>query len=247
MSFSSWNDFRLFSDQVKNCSRYFLPDKSANFLNAVKASLCTREVTLEKGIILYRSQFGYARYPLEDYEAIEGHPRERMIPTSKYAKEGRVNPKGIPYLYLSSDKDTSMSEMRAHVGEFLSCADFKVVNNLRIVDCHRTDKVFDLVPTIFNPPTSQYDISITVWSTINDAFSLPVRNSDTSNDYIPTQILAELFRTEGFDGICYKSSTAQGLNYALFNVHAAEFIKSSIMKCSAIFYQFNEETPGLFI
>jgi hypothetical protein len=167
-----------------------------------------------------------------------------MIPTSEYAKEGRANPKGIHYLYLSSDERTSMSEMRAHVGEWLSCVDFKVANNLRIVDCHSSDSVFNLVAHIFNPPISQHDISFAVWSTINDAFSLPVRNSDTSTEYIPTQILAELFKSEGFDGICYKISIGQGLNYTLFNVYAAEFIKSSIMKCSAICYQFKKGNPG---
>jgi hypothetical protein len=66
MAFNAWNDFKLFSDQVKNRSRYFLPDESANFLNAVKASLRTREVTLKKDKILYRSQFGYAKYSLEE-------------------------------------------------------------------------------------------------------------------------------------------------------------------------------------
>jgi hypothetical protein len=115
---------------------------------------------------------------------------------------------------------------------------------LKIVDCHSSDKIFNIVEHIFNPPKLKADVNFAVWSMINEVFSLPIRNSDTSTEYIPTQILAELFKAEEFGGICFKSSIGEGLNYTLFNVNSAEFVKSRIMKCSAIAYKFEAEMPS---
>ena len=68
-----------------------------------------------------------------------------------------------------------------------------------------------------------------VWSDINDAFSKPVGRSDDSLDYIPTQILSELFKANGIDGVGYKSSYREpgeagvaGFNIALFDLDAAD-------------------------
>ena len=39
-----------------------------------------------------------------------------------------------------------------------------------------------------------------VWAHIGQAFSEPMTRRDDSADYVPTQIIAELFKREGFDG-----------------------------------------------
>ena len=44
-----------------------------------------------------------------------------------------------------------------------------------------------------------------VWVEIDCAFSHPTTLSDDAADYVPTQILAELFRDTGYDGIVYRS------------------------------------------
>jgi hypothetical protein len=65
------------------------------------------------------------------------------------------------------------------------------------------------------------EVEKAVWSDINDAFSKPVRRSDDSLDYIPTQILSELFKSNGLDGVAYKSSYGEaGCNMALFDLEA---------------------------
>ena len=45
--------------------------------------------------------------------------------------------------------------------------------------------------------------------------------SDDRADYAATQIVAELFRQNGFDGIAYRSSSGPGHNIALFDLNAA--------------------------
>ena len=48
-----------------------------------------------------------------------------------------------------------------------------------------------------------------VWRWIDLAFSEPVDREDSTVDYVPTQIIAELFKTNGFGGVKYRSG-----NYA---------------------------------
>ncbi|MEX6396516.1 RES family NAD+ phosphorylase [Providencia hangzhouensis] len=54
-----------------------------------------------------------------------------------------------------------------------------------------------------------------VWTDIDNAFSTPVTRSDDKANYAPTQILAELFRSAGYDAIAYKSHFGdEGYNIA---------------------------------
>jgi hypothetical protein len=66
------------------------------------------------------------------------------------------------------------------------------------------------------------EIEKCIWSWIDRAFSKPVDPSDDNADYVPTQILAELFRSAGYDGIIYNSLFAGGKNVALFDLNSAE-------------------------
>ena len=64
--------------------------------------------------------------------------------------------------------------------------------------------------------------TLAVWRDIDRAFSEPVTDSDDHADYATTQLIAELFRKNGFDGIAYRSALGQGHNVALFDLNAAD-------------------------
>ena len=163
-----------------------------------------------------------------------GHSPDRMKPTIEYAIEGRANPKGIPYLYLSNNRDISMMELRPHIGETISCGEFIANRDLILIDCYSVDRTFGNVELIFNPPKDQAGISQATWSLINDAFAKPVSNSETTSDYVPTQILAELFKSEGYDGICCKSSFGDGYNYILFDLKSCGQVNTTVMEVESI-------------
>lgn len=62
-----------------------------------------------------------------------------------------------------------------------------------------------------------------VWNSLDRTFSLPQTRSDDVSDYIPTQIVAELFRSNRYDGIIYRSAFDQtSHNVCLFYLNAAE-------------------------
>lgn len=84
---------------------------------------------LPKDAHLWRAQLGhdlrpeYAGEELIDYFPTAYKP-ERMKPLRDSAREGRANPKGIPYLYIATDKETAMSEVRPWIGSIISAGCF---------------------------------------------------------------------------------------------------------------------------
>ena len=102
------------------------------------------------------------------------------------------------------------------------------------MDCS-ADKYSDTVGDLINESWSPQEIEKKVWSDINDAFSKPADRGDESVDYVPTQILAEIFKSAGFGGIEYKSSYGdKGVNIALFNISKADPMESRLYRVDDI-------------
>jgi len=203
-------------------------------LETVLATLKDRDVKIPEGTILYRAQRGIEFEPV-DYDeetraAPVGFDATRMKPLADRATEGRVNPAGIPVLYLASTEQTAISEVKPWIGAEISVAQFETLRNLRAVDLslghgqtafgHLT-----LLQLEGEDPTDAATKEKAVWIDIDNAFSRPVTRSDDTADYVSTQILAELFRSKGYAAIIYRSQFGEkGYNVALFDVDDAEAI-----------------------
>ena len=62
-----------------------------------------------------------------------------------------------------------------------------------------------------------------MWTHIDKAFSEPTTRTDDLADYVPTQVVAEVFKNEGYHGVLYKSQLSEkGVNIAFFNPNVAE-------------------------
>lgn len=240
MGFNNWQDFQQFERKVTFENRFVHSPVVSEFLSNIKRTLPPRERSVAAGSILYRSQIGYDEYESEGQLIISGFHATRMKPIPYKGKEGRANPKGISYLYLSNDENTALAELRPHLGQYISSAQFQMQRNLRVVDCYSVPRHYSHIECIFNPPISQEEIGNAVWSMVNEAFAKPVRNADDASDYVPTQILAEVFKSEGFDGVCFKSSLGKGYNFFLFNLSDAELINCTVMETKAVAYEFAE-------
>ncbi|WP_424666568.1 hypothetical protein [Candidatus Binatus sp.] len=71
--------------------------------------------------------------------------------------------------------------------------------------------------------------------------------TDDSADYAPTQIMAELFKTKGFDGVGYRRSLGPGHNVALFDITAAKQRSCFLLEAKKVTYKFLETgRPYLF-
>lgn len=237
--FSNSRAFLEFKSEVSLCSRYLRSAAGEQFLQAVAQTCKDRLRTVPAGETFWRAQVGHEWILDSDHgRRIRGpHPETRMRPLQDRAYEGRVNPKGIPCLYLATTREVAMSEVRPWLGSVVSVARFQLRRELTVVDCsvfHGAE-----VPHVEAPTTE--DIEKTVWAHIDHAFSRPVTRSDNTAEYAATQILAEVFRSEGYDGIIYKSAfTAEGYNIALFDLNCAHQTDSSIFEVSNAVFEFKE-------
>ena len=247
MRFNSWQDFEFFEKDVKYKNRFVHSPFVVEFLNNIRATLPLRKTILPASSILYRSQLGYREYEQDGEIIVAGYKPDRMKPIPFKSAEGRANPKGISYLYLSSDENTSAAELRPNLGQNLSSAKFRINKDLYLVNCYSVNRHYNHIECIFNPPQSQDEISNAIWSMINNAFTKPVTNNDAASDYVPTQFLAEFFRSEGFDGICCKSGQGDGYNYILFNLDNADMISCTVLETKLIRYDFSEITNPYYI
>ena len=71
---------------------------------------------------------------------------------------------------------------------------------------------------------------------------------DAQTDYLSTQILVELFRSEGFDGIAYRSAFGEkSTNIALFDLDSADVDACQLHEASSLRFNFRERENPYFI
>jgi len=238
-AFSGAAAFLTFKNEVSSHQRYLRSTEGDHFLRAVAASCKGRLRRIVAGEVFWRAQVGHA-WVLDTSvgrRVRSPHREARMKPLPDRAYEGRVNPKGIPCLYFATTREVAMSEVRPWVGSVVSVGRFRTTRDLTIVDCSLLHSVDLPSPEATDP----MDIEKAVWAHIDHAFSRPVTRSDNTAEYAATQILAELFRAEGHDGIIYKSAfSAEGLNLALFDLEAARQVDSALFEVRSASFDFQE-------
>lgn len=249
MSFKSFRSYYHFSYAVCTKQRYIMDKESSDFLNSIFDTCSHRETVINSGSIVWRAQIGsdfrpyYQTHPeTEEKIHIDDFPvpfsSQRMKPLPDSASEGRANPKGIPCLYVATDKETAMSEVRPWLNAIISVGCFKVTRDLKILDFSVAQGAHNTRFYLEEP--SPEKIIEAVWADIDNAFSRPTKTSDLKSDYAPTQIISEFVKSKGYDGIAYKSSFSKGHNIALFSLDAADMQHCNIYEASAIQFNFEQ-------
>lgn len=229
--FASWTSYGDFARRVRHKRRYVWDDHVKAFIATVLATLRGRDHSLLKGALLLRAQRGidYCTFREDEPEQPSGYNAARMKPRPNQAMEGRANAAGVSVLYLGTTLQTVISEVRPWVGSEISVAQFRLKRELRALDLsrgHGQSAAMFLLDHIVNETSlSVEDKEKAVWIDIDNAFSKPVTKSDDTADYVPTQILAEVFANEGYDAIIYKSQFGEkGYNIVLFNPDDADIL-----------------------
>jgi RES domain-containing protein len=251
--FESPKDWENFSSYLINHNRYVLKARGKRFLNAIRKTAAKRTHQLDKGMTLVRARMGSHE---AEYEDEDGCPRIDFGPLSQsdlgtppkdQAKEGRANPRGIPYLYLASRIETAIAEVRPWIKADVSVGYFKLTRRIKILDVS-DDKPkwhasgFDfLTGEKVEWSFTQEELEVYAWGDINRAFSLPIQPGTEASQYIPTQYLAEYFKNHGYQGIAYRSSVDEsGYNLVLFKPAFAKLAHARVFDISAIKYSFAE-------
>ena len=147
--------------------------------------------------------------------------KEMSCPPKDITSGGRANPMGIPYLYLSEDKDTTFYEVRASYLDELSIGVFQLrkdILSVEIVD-------FTEDTPLYQPEYVKEAIQGKLLrDRISKDLSKPMRRYDSELEYIPTQFICEYIKVfTGAKGIRYRSSLhKQGNNIVFFEPELME-------------------------
>lgn len=200
---------------LKRENRFTLSDEPARFVELlIEYAKKHKSVKLSSGTHLYRARINEIT---ESYKPIA---IENMgAPPIHLAGHGRLNPRGIPYLYLASDKLTAVSEVRPWINCHITVAKFVLSADCNLINFSKLHMVNILEGEEYEGPEFTWRELIT-WM-----FSAPFDPRDDTA-YIPTQYIAERIKGAGFDGIIYDSALkADGYNVALFNESSANGVR----------------------
>jgi hypothetical protein len=160
-----------------------------------------------------------------------------MMPLSHAAHEGRVNPKGIPCLYVANNKKTAMAEVRPWVGSQVSVSQLRIMREIKLIDFSKGhDSKFNFFFEEPSPTVREQHI----WEQVDRAFSTPVTSDPSTAEYVPTQVISEFFKEKGFDGVVYKSQLGSGFNLALFDREAASVVNGRLCSVKSVKFKYGD-------
>jgi len=237
----SWTSFWDFENAVARQTRYVRNGETEGFLEMVRQTAGKHLEVLPPETSLWRAQLGCNwECRVEKGVLLCKMPRvfeaNRMKPLPQSATEGRANPKGIPCLYLATDQATAVGEVRPWIGSYVSVGRFETLGQLKVVNC--VTGGLSLVSLMREPPPEKREESL--WTCVGEAFTWPVTPNDNVADYVPTQIIAELLKVNGFDGIKYRSSVGKGQNIVLFELDVAELMERHLVRVNNVEFAFAE-------
>jgi hypothetical protein len=195
--------WREFSKELKYSNRFF-PQKQFD-LEWLSDLFSFFEFSIYPNSYLYRARI------LKEGKKFP--PAKMGMPPIQKTKNSRANPKGIPYLYLTSDHETAISETRPPLKANITVGTFKVIEPIRIIDLRspRIESPFRLGDSL------EYLINhLGFLRILGTELSKPVDPIAEELQYLPSQYLCEFIKNEEYDGVAYKSSIADGFNIALF-------------------------------
>jgi hypothetical protein len=244
--FKSLNDWHGFCGYLTRSNRYVLNKRWSDFLNTILHTVEKRVEVHEEKFTLFRARIGDNEVKYKDEYGDEDSHHEPFskeedigAPPPKKARGGRINPRGISVLYLSNNIETAISEVRPCLNQNVTIGIFILKSGLKIINTTKDKENFNLY--LKNRPLTPDEKAKHIWFRINNSFSEPVRPGDEDIKYIPTQYLSEFFKTNGYDGIAYKSALNEdGYNLVLFDPTNATLKKTKLFKIESIKHTYNK-------
>jgi hypothetical protein len=179
------------------------------------------------GELYYRARVGVkSRLSMRDPMPNQGR-RFRYLPYTgkeidspplRLATEGRFNRARVSLLYLASDVETAVAELRPHPGHIVSTAQFRLTRNVTVANFAHQD--------IRNYLSDGRLERLRCILSVADVLNVPVQ-PEHKVLYAVTQLFADALREAGFDGVTYSSSLGKGANLTCFLRDAFELVPES--------------------
>lgn len=220
-----WDDFVT---EIKIQNRYH--SKLINFDILERYCSFIRK-TYKADSLFYRARISErAGYPINEMSA----------PPSSKSLEGRANARGITCLYLANDIDTTLHEVRAGAFDYISVGTFRLKKDITVVNLRA---IAGISPFVEGLEYLDHAINKQYLEKINTEMSKPLRRSDSTLDYVPTQYIADFIKSiehngkQEYDGIEYNSTMNPcGHNLAIFNPDLFECIRVNVYDVEKLQY-----------
>ncbi len=158
---------------------------------------------------------------------------EMGAPPQEKTSSGRVNPPGIPYLYLANEALTAISEVRPQVGELITVAEFRRTKTLLIADL-RNPRAAASPFKVDEEELQALRQYLAFFDQLGMELTRPIDPKTAHIEYLPSQYLCELMKDCNFDGVMYRSSVSTGTNVALFDPTLAEAISVAVHRVTYV-------------
>lgn len=212
-----------FVDEIKTKNRFFITNNIV-VRDVVEKLLRYHSKELKAGTTFYRGRI------CNDVNGYEEN--DLWQPPCGKASPGRANPKGISYLYLANDQDTTLYEVRASFLDYVCVGQFELKENIRIV---ALKDVHNASPFLEDINLQEYVTNKNILKQFGDALSKPLRRFESDTEYLPTQYLCEYIKSLGILGVEYASAMHKGgINYAFFDASKFTFLTSSTLEVTNI-------------
>lgn len=227
----TWEDF---ISEITKDNRYHTHTLNLDMLERLLSFMRT---TIPKGSVFYRCRINDKDIA---YKAKEMGP-----PPEGKATSGRANAPGISCLYLASDANTAIAEVRAGAYDHVTIGKFKLNREIPVIDFRL---IKNLCPLGISMDYTDYAINHDHLIKINDEMAKGLKSGDHLVDYVVTQYITDFVKSivvenkEGvmekqYWGIIYNSTLhEQGHNLAIFYKDVFKCISTKLYQVKTVQY-----------
>jgi len=202
---------------------FFLLEEQGRHIIAKHEAQIKRVIPV--GSEYYRARSGYetTRRPIEGFDApphYQPYAKDKIgAPPPPIATPGRMNRAGVSFLYVASDLDSTIAELRPHPGEFLSVGQFRAKKDLVAAD-------FTAI-SLYDFYRSEDELDIFVMLRTLDSLFKAKLTPQERDKYVITQFFADVIRQAGYDAVQFTSSVGTGTNLTVFDPDLFEYVPDS--------------------
>lgn len=173
------------------------------------------ETEIPAGSKFFRARIGVKARMVEVFDHLEQKNKIYLPfsaadidrPPIAKASEGRFNRSGVSVLYLATDADTAVAELRPHPGHLVSTAEFVLTRPMKVAQFSSHD--------IRNFLSDDRLEDLRRILSFGALLNLPIQPEHRAL-YILTQLFSDCIREAGYEGISFRSTLGVGTNLASF-------------------------------
>ena len=222
--------YKRYCNSLKYCNRFFVDKEIHEFFDKI---IENNTRIIPRNNILYRARIN------NEGDSTPFRDKDIGLPPQNILSLGRVNPYGINYLYLATDAETAISEVRPKINDYVTIGSFKAKRNIKVVELSMVTCAGGSVGDI---PTARETSNFMTYLSIE--FRKPIETLKEL-EYLPMQYFTEYCKAKGIDGVKFLSSVMSNninkhFNIALFDNTNVEYVDSEVYEIDKIKYEFEK-------